>query len=68
VRLAVELDGTHLLFTVTDDGAGFDVAGMAAGVGFDNLRDRLSAAGGTLQVRSAPGTGTSVHGRLPARR
>jgi signal transduction histidine kinase len=30
------------------------------------MRDRLEALGGTLIVRSAPGAGTRVEGKLPA--
>jgi signal transduction histidine kinase len=29
------------------------------------MADRVAAVGGSLRVRSAPGTGTAVHGRLP---
>jgi signal transduction histidine kinase len=29
------------------------------------MTDRLSALGGTLNVRSAPGAGTTVAGRIP---
>jgi chemotaxis protein histidine kinase CheA len=29
------------------------------------MADRLDALGGTLQVRSAPGEGTAVTGRVP---
>jgi signal transduction histidine kinase len=31
------------------------------------MADRLSAQGGTLEVRSAPGEGTTVIGRVPVR-
>jgi len=55
----------HLEFTVTDDGVGFDTAVAAGGSGLQGMADRLGAAGGSLQVRSAPGTGTTIHGRLP---
>jgi len=32
----------------------------------DNIADRVSAAGGTLRIDSAPGRGTRVSARLPA--
>ena len=55
-----------LTFSVVDDGAGFEVAGRgAAGHGFVNMADRLGAFGGTLDVASAPGGGTTVRGTLP---
>jgi signal transduction histidine kinase len=52
-------------FAVSDDGAGF-AAGAGAGHGFVNMRDRLGAVGGELDVESAPGRGTTISGRLPA--
>jgi signal transduction histidine kinase len=55
-----------LMFEVADDGAGFDVNGSKGkGAGFVNMGDRVGAMGGALQVRSAPGQGTTVSGRLP---
>ena len=54
----------RLAFTVTDDGVGFDVHG-AAGSGLTNMRDRLDALGGSLQVRSSPGGGTTISGSIP---
>jgi signal transduction histidine kinase len=35
------------------------------GSGLRNMADRLAALGGRLEVRSAPGAGTTVTGRLP---
>jgi signal transduction histidine kinase len=55
-----------LRFDVSDDGAGFDDAAVAAGHGFVNMEDRLGAFGGTLTVISRVGSGTTVEGRVPA--
>ncbi len=53
---------------VEDDGVGFDVAALAPdkGLGLACMRARLVALGGSLDVESAPGGGTSVYGRLGA--
>jgi signal transduction histidine kinase len=59
-------DGPHLVFTVTDDGKGFDRAITPMGTGVQGMSDRLSALGGTLEITSAPGQGTRVTGRVPA--
>ena len=56
----------HLTFEVRDDGAGFDVDTRRHGTGLQGMNDRLDAIGGTLEVRSSPGSGTSVTGRVPA--
>jgi len=66
-RATVELgcpDG-HLEFTIADDGVGFAAATTTTGTGLQGMADRLAAAGGSLLVRSALGTGTTIHGRLP---
>jgi signal transduction histidine kinase len=55
-----------LRFEVADDGAGFDAGGRRGqGAGFVNMQDRLGAMGGSLEVRSAPGEGTTIGGRVP---
>ena len=56
-----------LEFSVTDDGAGFDSASAGYGTGLQGMADRLAVLGGDLQVRSEPGRGTAVTGRLPVR-
>ncbi len=63
VRLAAS--GHHLRFEVTDDGAGFDPQSRGYGTGLQGMADRLHAHGGSLDVRSAPGAGTTIAGRLP---
>jgi signal transduction histidine kinase len=65
VRLAAS--GHHLRFEVTDDGAGFDPESRGYGTGLQGMADRLHAHGGSLDVRSAPGAGTTIAGRLPCR-
>jgi len=65
-KAAVRLCGPGLQFSVTDDGTGFDADSAGYGVGLQGMADRLSALGGGLEVRSEPGRGTTVTGRLPA--
>jgi signal transduction histidine kinase len=55
----------YLAFEVHDDGAGFDTSTTSYGTGMQGMADRLSAQGGTLEVRSQPGEGTTVTGRVP---
>jgi len=56
-----------LRFEVSDDGAGFEPGTRAYGTGLQGMADRLQAHGGSLTVRSSPGAGTTVTGRLPCR-
>jgi signal transduction histidine kinase len=59
-------DDGHLAFEVHDDGVGFDDS-VSKGSGLQNMRDRLSAFGGDVEIRSNPGAGTTVRGRVPLR-
>jgi signal transduction histidine kinase len=53
-------------FEVRDDGRGFDPGGTGYGTGLQGIADRLSALGGSVQVRSGPGSGTTISGEVPA--
>jgi len=54
-----------LTFEIEDDGDGFDAANAGHGTGLQGIADRLAALNGTVEVRSAPGAGTTVAGRIP---
>jgi signal transduction histidine kinase len=53
-----------LTFEVEDDGRGFDTTSTVYGTGLQGIADRLSALHGELAIRSEPGTGTRVRGRI----
>jgi len=57
--------GGRLVFEVEDDGSGFEPGLTRYGTGLQGMADRLDAVRGSLEVRSAPGRGTTVVGRLP---
>jgi signal transduction histidine kinase len=65
-RICLRTDDGTLRFTVYDDGAGYDTRATPLGSGLRNMADRLAALGGRLEVRSAPGQGTTITGHLPA--
>jgi signal transduction histidine kinase len=54
----------HLMFEVADDGSGFDPEAVRSGTGLQGIADRLSALHGELTIRSEPGAGTRVRGRI----
>jgi signal transduction histidine kinase len=63
VSLSVQ-DGTARL-AVRDDGHGFDVAKTMRGLGLEHfglssMRERIEMAGGSFEVQSNPGQGTTV--------
>jgi signal transduction histidine kinase len=65
VQIALDRNG-ELRFEVRDDGPGFVSQEGRPGRGLVNMRDRLAAVGGELEVSSGPGEGTTVVGRVPA--
>jgi signal transduction histidine kinase len=65
-RITVSLsEDENLGFEVRDDGAGFDPGAGSGGAGIANIRDRIAAVGGALEIRSAPRQGTIVSGSIP---
>jgi signal transduction histidine kinase len=65
VRICTE-DG-RLRFIVRDDGPGWDQSRVTGspGRGLRNVTTRISTVGGRIDVRSAPGQGTTVDGSVP---
>jgi signal transduction histidine kinase len=70
VSVVIRRVGATLQVTIEDNGCGFDVGAMAAkpggygGLGLDGMRGRLILIGGTLEVESAVGTGTTIFARI----
>ena len=56
--------------TIRDDGVGYDIAGLPANghtpsLGLRNMRDRVEAMGGDLDITSGPGQGTELRACIP---
>jgi signal transduction histidine kinase len=58
-------NGDRLRIDVCDDGRGFEPRRVGAATGLVGLKDRIEAVGGTLDVRSGPGRGTTLTAVLP---
>ncbi len=64
--VALRVADTVLAVSVQDDGKGFDSnAKTVHGLGLASLRERALCVGGSADVRSRPGVGTTVDARLP---
>jgi signal transduction histidine kinase len=64
----VRLNGgvnSELALSVRDDGGALREGAIVPGAGITNMRDRLAAVGGELEVSSTIGVGTTVSGRVP---
>jgi signal transduction histidine kinase len=68
-RVIVELrdTGREVLFTIEDDGNGFERERLPPGKGYgmSTMRERASAIGGTLEVHSERDRGTRITVRVP---
>jgi signal transduction histidine kinase len=65
VTVSTQVTGGWLQVSVSDDGIGFDEASVTPGRGLESLRQRARGLGGMVEIRSAPGAGTSMTLRLP---
>jgi signal transduction histidine kinase len=63
VEVKVQADNGAVTLVVDDDGVGG--ADPAAGSGLVGLHDRVEALGGSMEIRSAPGEGTSLQAVVP---
>jgi signal transduction histidine kinase len=64
IRLSFSDDRVKL--EVRDDGRGFDPETPTVGYGLPTMRGRIEQVGGSLSLRSAPGTGTSLRAEVTA--
>ncbi|HEY7172959.1 MAG TPA: sensor histidine kinase [Vicinamibacterales bacterium] len=53
--------------TIADEGTGFELRRAGRGLGLISMEERVDQIGGTLRVRSTPGSGTAVYARVPIR-
>jgi signal transduction histidine kinase len=68
LRVSLQAEGGGARLEVVDDGVGFDPANVPEGrQGQRNLAARARELGGRLQVRSTPGSGTSIILHVPAK-
>jgi signal transduction histidine kinase len=71
VSLLLERRPGHVSLILEDDGAGFDVAGAFHSFGTNGklgllgMRERVTFAGGALDIESSPGAGTTLFVRVP---
>ncbi|MBI3414309.1 MAG: ATP-binding protein [Verrucomicrobia bacterium] len=75
VQIKAALDDTRLIFTIVDNGCGFDTGAVPdaledsspklGGHGLRNMRHRLATIHGELQIESTPGQGTKTTLRIP---
>ncbi|MEX0992859.1 MAG: GAF domain-containing sensor histidine kinase [Solirubrobacterales bacterium] len=65
VWLSVSRVGEIVEVSVRDDGSGFEPDLASGGFGLVGMRERVTLAGGELEIYSAPGSGASIHATFP---
>ncbi|HYO75853.1 MAG TPA: GAF domain-containing sensor histidine kinase [Thermoanaerobaculia bacterium] len=68
-RIDLRVEHHELIATIADDGHGFNAAARQRGqfpqFGLSTMRERAESIGGTLEIDSTPGGGTTVRFTLP---
>jgi signal transduction histidine kinase len=69
VRVYLRFAAEATVLEIVDDGLGFEPAddSLRGGFGIPGMKERAQRIGGSLQIESAPGKGTKVIVRVPAR-
>lgn len=66
IIVEVDVEEHYLSLSVEDNGLGWKTPGdIPAGIGLDNLKQRISLLDGTLEIDSRQGIGTTVYLSLP---
>jgi signal transduction histidine kinase len=65
VEVALTAQDVALEVTVRDHGVGFNVERLRTGLGLTGMRERAELVGGSLEIESVPGAGTTVRARFP---
>ena len=72
IKVAGAIENDRLLFSVTDNGTGFDPDScpdaMQGHFGLQGIRDRVDAFEGEMSIRSAPGNGAKISISLKVKR
>jgi ligand-binding sensor domain-containing protein len=60
VEIVMQRQNDRFEFRIRDNGVGFDPARKSSGNGLRNLRKRAAEIGGSMEISSSPGAGTTV--------
>ena len=70
VSVLLERHSERVVLIIEDDGKGFDPVidrpkSVSKGLGLIGMRERTALLGGTLEIESRPGGGTTIYARVP---
>lgn len=66
-NIEIDWQENHIMVTIWDNGKGFDTADPEheTGIGLLNMKERIEIMGGTYEMSSTPGSGTTINIVLP---
>lgn len=64
-RVTCRTKGDLALFTVEDNGVGFDPSDTGCGIGISSMTDRARMMGGNMKLTAGPGHGTKIEIEVP---
>jgi signal transduction histidine kinase len=64
-KIVMQVEGDMLHLSIRDNGIGFRAAEKERSLGLLGMEERAKLIGASLSIESTPGSGTSVHVRLP---
>ncbi|MBW4621365.1 MAG: response regulator [Cyanosarcina radialis HA8281-LM2] len=67
VKIQIQTTATELLFSLEDNGKGFEVNQQKTGFGLQGMEERVTALGGQLEIVSAPNRGCCIRARFPTK-
>lgn len=67
IDLQIDLSNESLFFIYEDDGNGFNTQTIDTGIGLSNIKNRVKATDGTLNIDSHPNRGTIINIIIPNR-
>ncbi len=65
IRIKLQADAENIIFSIADDGRGFDPQLYKKGMGLSNISNRVSLFEGKVDIEAAPGRGCTVTVSIP---
>lgn len=67
VVITIKKDNDKIVFSVVDDGIGFDTTKKSRGIGFKNISNRVEFYSGKMNIISFPGKGCTLEIHIPVK-
>ncbi len=65
ISIRLSSQGDEVVMVVKDNGKGFSPDEVRRGIGLNSMNERAESLGGSMELASAPGEGTSISVRIP---